>query len=62
MSDTYTIKVGDKVLYKGLSQLEYFERLDDLAIEYYQTGHPKPELINTIIIGDNGAWRNQKQV
>jgi len=50
--DKYTILVSGKVLYEDLSQLEYFERMEDLALEYYQTGSPDPSDIETKTIGD----------
>ena len=50
--DKYTILVKGKVLYEDLGQLEYFERMEDLALEYYQTGSPNPSDIETKTIGD----------
>ena len=50
--DRYTIVVKGKVLYEDLSQLEYFERMEDLALEYYQTGSPAPSEIETKTLGD----------
>ena len=49
--DKYTILVKGKVLWEDLGQLEYFEKMEDLAIEYYQTGSPSPSDIETKIIG-----------
>ena len=50
--DRYTILVKGEVLYENLGQLEYFERMEDLALEYYQTGSPAPHEIETKTIGD----------
>ena len=36
---------GGKVLFSDLTQMEYFERMEDLAIEFYQTGTPHPDSI-----------------
>ena len=38
---------GGKVLFSVLTQMEYFERMEDLAIEFYQTGTPHPNAIVT---------------
>ena len=47
MSTRYDILCKDKILYKDLGQLEYFEVMEDLAIEYYQTGSPDPSELET---------------
>ncbi len=60
--DTYTVLRKGKVMFKGLSEEEYMDLMEDFAIEYYQTGSPKAGEIETLIIGDNGKWRKQKQV
>ena len=50
MSDEkYTILQKGKVLYKGLTQEEYFDIMEDLSIEYYQKGSPKPQNLKTNI-------------
>ena len=46
----YTILHKGKVLYKGLTEEEYFDRMEDLSIEYYQKGSPKPQNLETKII------------
>ena len=51
MSDEkYTILQKGKVLYKGLTQEEYFDIMEDLSIEYYQKGSPRPQDLETKII------------
>jgi len=62
MAETYTVIRKGKVLFKGLSQEEYMNLMEDLAIEYYKTGSPKAGEIETIIIGENGKWQKQKRV
>jgi len=62
MAETYTVLRDGKVLFKGLSQEEYMNLMEDLAIEYYKTGRPKAGDIETHIIGENGTWQKQKQV
>jgi hypothetical protein len=49
MSTRYDILCKDEILYKDLGQLEYFEVMEDLAIEYYQTGSPDPSELETKI-------------
>lgn len=60
MADRYTILKGDKVLYQNLTQTEYFDRIEDLSIEYYQTGSPNPSELTTKIIGEHEWLQNQK--
>ena len=45
---------GGKVLFSDLTQMEYFERMEDLAIEFYQTGAPHPNDIVTETYLENG--------
>ena len=49
MKESYTILHKGKVLYKGLTQEEYFDIMEDLSIEYYQKGTPNPSNIETKI-------------
>ena len=46
----YTILHKGKVLYKNLTENEYFDIMEDLSIEYYQKGSPKPQDLETKII------------
>ena len=41
------------IIYFGLGQIEYFHRMEDFALEYYQTGSPHPDTIKTEIYEDN---------
>ena len=50
IEEKYTILNKGKVLYKGLTQEEYFDIMEDLSIEYYQKGFPRPEDLETKII------------
>ena len=51
MSDEkYTILHKGDVLYKNLTQDEYFDIMEDLSIEYYQKGSPRPQDLETKII------------
>ena len=46
----YTILHKGKTLYKNLTQEEYFDIMEDLSIEYYQKGSPRPQDLETKII------------
>tara|TARA_B100000287_G_scaffold23773_1_gene23234 strand:+ start:2104 stop:2268 length:165 start_codon:yes stop_codon:yes gene_type:complete len=50
--ELYRIIIDGKEVYDGLGQVEYFNRMEDLSIEYYQTGSPSPESITTEIYTD----------
>tara|TARA_S200000501_G_scaffold73280_1_gene65211 strand:- start:319 stop:477 length:159 start_codon:yes stop_codon:yes gene_type:complete len=52
MSDRYSIYIRDECKFSDLSDFEYFDIMEDLAIEFYQTGKPNPADIRTEIIGD----------
>ena len=52
MADKYTILIKGEIKFKNLTEDEYFDIIDDLAIEYYQTGHPRPSDIETKVFGD----------
>jgi len=45
----YNIFRNNKKIYSDLTEQEYFDILEDLAIEYYQTGSPSPSEIKTEI-------------
>ena len=47
--ERYTILHKGQVLYKNLTQEEYFDIMEDLSIEYYQKGSPKPQNLKTNI-------------
>ena len=49
VQESYTILHKGKVLYKGLTQEEYFDIMEDLSIEYYQKGSPHPQDLETKI-------------
>ena len=46
----YTILHKGKVLHKNLTEEEYFDIMEDLSIEYYQKGFPRPQDLETKII------------
>ena len=47
MTDRYSIYIKDIEKFSDLSEHEYFDIMEDLAIEFYQTGKPKPSDIRT---------------
>lgn len=49
---TYNILCKGNKIYSSLTEEEYFDRMEDLAIEYYQSGSPHPNDLETEIIGD----------
>ena len=50
MTEVYTVLHKGKVLHKNLTEEEYFDIMEDLSIEYYQTGFPRPQDLETKII------------
>ena len=51
-NESYNILCKGRKIYSSLTEKEYFDLMEDLAIEYYRTGTPKPEELETEIIGD----------
>jgi hypothetical protein len=49
VQEYYTIIHRGTVLYKDLTQDEYFDRLTDLAEDFYSTGSPNPSELETKI-------------
>ena len=45
--ELYRIIRDGKVIFDNLSQMEYFDIMEDLAIEFYQTGSPTTEQLKT---------------
>ena len=52
-SELYTILCKGEKLYSNLTEEEYFDIMEDLSIEYYQTGSPRPDELDTEIIKEN---------
>ena len=44
---SYTIFHKGEVLYKNLTEEEYFDIMENLSIEYYQKGSPRPQDLET---------------
>jgi hypothetical protein len=50
MTTKYNILCKGRKIYSSLSEEEYFNTMEDLAIQFYQTGSPLPDEIETEII------------
>tara|TARA_Y100001973_G_C5205678_1_gene341380 strand:- start:1246 stop:1407 length:162 start_codon:yes stop_codon:yes gene_type:complete len=53
MREKYNIYLKEKQIFSGLTETEYFDRMEDMSIEYYQTGHPNPQDLRTEIYQDD---------
>jgi hypothetical protein len=51
-NETYNILCRGRQIYTSLTEEEYFNVMEDLAIQFYQTGSPRPEELETEIIGE----------
>lgn len=51
-TEKYNILCKGRKIYSNLSQEEYFDVIEDLAQQYYESGSPNPSEIETEIIGD----------
>ena len=51
--ELYSISHEGKILYEGLTEEEYFDKMQDLADEYYANGTPHPLELRTSIT-ENG--------
>ena len=45
--ELFNISHKGKILYKGLTEEEYFDKMQDLADEYYENGTPHPLELRT---------------
>ena len=50
MKSRYNILRNNKVIFENLSEMDYFDIMEDLAVEFYQTGTPHPDEITYEII------------
>ena len=49
-NESYNIYCKGRKIYTNLTEREYFDIMEDLSIEFYQTGTPRPEDLETKII------------
>ena len=47
MPDLYTVSIDGDVKFTNITELEYLELMEDLSLEFYQTGTPHPDDIKT---------------
>ena len=47
--ELYKILIDGREVFTALGQGEYFSRMEDYALEFYQTGSPHPDNIKTEI-------------
>lgn len=52
MSNSYSILCKGRKIFSNLTEEEYFNTMEELSVQYYQTGSPSPEDLETEIIGD----------
>jgi hypothetical protein len=52
MADKYNSLCKGRKIYSSLTEEEYFNIMENLADDFYQTGSPNPDEIETEIIGD----------
>ena len=51
--ESYNIYLKGSKIHSNLTQDEYFDMMEDLSVEFYQTGFPSPEDLYTEIIKEN---------
>jgi hypothetical protein len=51
-NESYNILCKGRKIYSNLTEEEYFNIMEDLSIDFYQTGSPRPEELETEIIGE----------
>jgi hypothetical protein len=62
-NERYNILCKGRRIYSALTEEEYFNVMEDLSIEYYQTGSPRPEDLETEILLESNLWQlSQKSV
>ena len=47
LGESYNIYCKGRKIYSDLTQEKYFDIMEDLSIEFYQTGSPSPEDLYT---------------
>ena len=61
-NERYNILCKGRRIYSALTEEEYFNVMEDLSIEYYQTGSPRPEDLETEILLENHTWQQKQRV
>ena len=52
-NESYNIYCKGSKIYTNLTQSEYFDIMEDLSQEFYETGTPRPEDLDTEITTEN---------
>jgi len=60
-NELYNILCKGRRIYTRLSEEEYFNTMEDLSIEYYQTGSPLPEDLETEILLEKNLWLQEQK-
>jgi len=50
MAEAYNILCKGRRIYSHLTEQEYFDVMEDLSLEFYQTDSPRPEDLETEIL------------
>ena len=50
MAERYNVLCNGRIMYTMLTEEEYFDVMEDLAYEFYQSGSPHPNEIETEIL------------
>ena len=50
MAERYNVLCNGRIMYTMLTEEEYFDVMENLSLEFYQTGSPNPEDIETEIL------------
>ena len=61
-NERYNILCKGRRIYTSLTEEEYFNTMEDLSIEFYQTGSPSPEELETEILLENNQWLQKQKV
>ena len=61
-NERYNILCKGRRIYTSLTEEEYFDTMEDLSIEFYQTGSPRPEDLETEILVENNLWLQKQKV
>jgi len=51
--ERYNILCNGRIIYKALTEDEYFDTMEELAEQFYETGQPDPSDLDTEIILEN---------
>jgi hypothetical protein len=61
-NERYNIICKGRRIYTALTEEEYFNTMEDLSIEFYQTGSPRPEDLETEILLENNQWLQKQKL